>query len=677
MQKLAQYWNRCLQIAEDEKSEATEVIERLQIEMKGQSRKLEEAQLLLTQKEVQVNELESQNAELKEHDNGTSGQNAMLTEEVDELRKELSNSNTKISHLGEKCKTFKKKINEVLTEQQALYGQVESSFQAAVTELQQEKAKRETNIKEIGNALELCEKQREEMKREFDDIHARDQNEIYQGKQTISLLTNEIRAQHEGATAREKDLTENLRRQSDMQYQNGQEKLQNVESKVDLVLDACRQRLQKESENSAPISSISDKIDLVMDIIGSSPNQSQQKLFETIRSAIDPISQELENRIVTQISSRMIGEFSKYEGLEKTISKFAQAFQDELASIKQVISWQLEAKRIEQPSNTDYLHDTIVESLKDMRDGINYTRELCEGTRNVQHELNNVVGNALVSTTESERDRLTRKVEERDSKINDLWHQLVSLKDEYSARLEAIGAKNAAQEQTVVTQLLKENLHHISQSFQQEFERERQEFSEKMSQNEKANEVLRAQIQEAISTIVELKASGSPDSEKLEEQLQGEKYSVATLTHKIGNLQQEIQKSEMLRGEWHQGLKSVNTLRAKLEAAAQRIPKVEALASRLNGIARLNDVIHSTASFFEVEKQWIKTELSGRNEVEELHPGDQLSSRKIVISASQDPILKLNNLLFPSKLLPIPLVTLSLRPPLHQLAKNKSAGERL
>jgi chromosome segregation ATPase len=171
-----------LKIAADEKSEANEEIERLQIEMRGHSRKLEEAQLLLSQKEGQVNELESQNAELKEHDNGTTSQNAKLTEEVDELRKELSNSNTKISDLGEKCKTFKKKINEVLTEQQTLYGQVESSFHAAVTELRQEKAKRETDVKEIDSALDLCEKKREQMKREFDDIHARDQNEIHQSR---------------------------------------------------------------------------------------------------------------------------------------------------------------------------------------------------------------------------------------------------------------------------------------------------------------------------------------------------------------------------------------------------------------------------------------------------------------------------------------------------------------
>ncbi|CAH0052869.1 unnamed protein product [Clonostachys solani] len=665
MQQLAQYWNECLKIAADEKSEANEEIERLQIEMRGHSRKLEEAQLLLSQKEVQVNELESQNAELKEHDNGTTSQNSKLTEEVDELRKELSNSNTKISDLGEKCKTFKKKINEVLTEQQTLYGQVESSFHAAVTELRQEKAKRETDVKEIDSALDLCEKKREQMRREFDDIHARDQNEIHQSKQTISLLTNEIRVQHEEARAREKDLGENLRRQSDMEYQNGQEKLQHVESKVDLILDACRQRLQNESDNSAPIASISDKIDLVVDVIGSTPSQSQQKLFETMRSAIEPIAQELESRIVSQISSRMHGEFFKHDELEKTISKFAQAFQDELANIKQVISWQLEARRIEQPSNTDHLHDRIVESLKEMRDGINCTKELCEGTRHVQHELNKIVGNALVSTTEAERDCLTRKIEERDSKINDLWHQLVSLKDEYSARLEVVSARKATQEQTIITQLFTENLHHIGQSFQQEFERERQEFSEKMSHNEEANENLRAQIQEAISKIIEMKVPGSPDAEKLEEQLQGERHSVASLTRKIGNLEQEIESTEMLRGQWNQGLKSVNTLRAKLEAVAQRLPKVEALATKLNGITRLNEVINSTAKFFDAEKQWVKTELSGRSQVGESNPDHQLGSKKIKMHHAGKCWFTVR------------LVTLTLRHPLHRLAKNKSAGERL
>ncbi|CAG9999023.1 unnamed protein product [Clonostachys byssicola] len=647
MQQLAQYWNECLKIAEEEKAEANEEIERLQIEMRSQSRKLEEARLRLGQKEVQVNELESQNAELKEHDDGTISQNAKLTEEVDELRKELSDSNTKISHLGEKCKSFKDKINEVLTEQQTLYGQVEASFQAAVTELEREKAKRETDVKEIDSALDLCEKKREEMKREFDDIHARDQYEIQQSKQTISLLTNEIKAQHEEAMAREKDLAENLRRQNDIQYQNGQEKLQHVESKVDLVLDACRQRFQKENENSAPIASISDKIDLVVDVIGSTPSQNQQKLFETMRSAIEPIAQELETRIVSQID----GEFSKYDELEKTISKFAQAFQGELANITKAISWQLEA-RVEQTSNTDHLHNTIVEYLKDMKDGMNYTKELCEGTRNVQHELNQVVHNALLSTTESERDCLTRKIEERDLKINDLWQQLISLKDDHSAKLEAFNTKETAQEQTIITQLFRDNLHHIGQSLQQEFERERQEFSEKMSHGEKANENLRAQIQEAISKIIELKVSGSPDAEKLEEELQGERHSVASLTRKIGNLEQELKNTEMIRGQWHQGLTSVNTFRAKLEAVAQRLPKVEAIAAKLNGITRLNEVIDSTSRFFDAEKQWLKTELSGRSKVGESNPDDQLGSNMIISSASQDPILKLNSLAFPPELLP-------------------------
>lgn len=348
----------------------------------------------------------------------------------------------------------------------------------------------------------------------------------------------------------------------------------------------------------------------------------------------------------------MHGEFSKYNELEKTISRFGQTFQDELANIQQVISWQLEAKRIEQPSNTDHLHNTIVESLKDMRDGINSTKELCEGTRNVQHELNKVISNALVSATESERDCLTGKVEERDSEIDHFRHQLISLKDEYSAKLEAFSAKEAAQEQTIFTQLLRENLHHIGQSFQQEFERERQEFSEKMSHNEKANENLRTQLQEAISKIIELKVPGSPDAEKLEEQLQGERHSVASLTRKIGNLEQELKNTEMLRGQWHQGLMSVNTLKAKLEAATQRLPKVEAIAAKLNGITRLNDVINSTAKFFDAEKEWLQTELSGRSQVEESNPHDQLGSKKIVTSTSQDPILKLNSLPFPSRFFP-------------------------
>lgn len=50
MHQVAQYWNECIQIAEDEKNQANWEIERLQHRLQRQDLKLTESRALLTEK---------------------------------------------------------------------------------------------------------------------------------------------------------------------------------------------------------------------------------------------------------------------------------------------------------------------------------------------------------------------------------------------------------------------------------------------------------------------------------------------------------------------------------------------------------------------------------------------------------------------------------------------------
>lgn len=163
MHQVAQHWNECIQIAEDERNQANWEIERLQQRLQRQELKLSESQSLLGKKQRELENAERQCHQLEENDSHMMNENQRLSDEVEALHGQLSESQARATELREKQRQIRDKLNEAIQEQQDLYKRSQTFYEDSLSELRRENEKRVADSTKIDEALEKGRRKREEM----------------------------------------------------------------------------------------------------------------------------------------------------------------------------------------------------------------------------------------------------------------------------------------------------------------------------------------------------------------------------------------------------------------------------------------------------------------------------------------------------------------------------------
>ena len=170
MHQVAQYWNECIQIAEEEKGQASLEIEGLQRDLDLHRRKLADCRSMLDNKVNKLHDIEDSHRQLQENDAQSTTENERLTKEVEELRDQLFESKTLTKTLKEKHERIRRKLNEAIQEQQALFTRSRAFYEESKGNLQKEHERRATDAKVIEEALEKSRLKRDDMKRCLQDL---------------------------------------------------------------------------------------------------------------------------------------------------------------------------------------------------------------------------------------------------------------------------------------------------------------------------------------------------------------------------------------------------------------------------------------------------------------------------------------------------------------------------
>ena len=186
MEKVAQNWNKCMQLVESEKQEALYEIQRLQDNIARKSKDLKDAHGKLSRREAQIEEVERRCKKVEEQQSMVAEQNKEFCSEVESLRRELLESKQKAAQVGEKYKTYKEKINDAITEQQDLYKRTRAYYQHMLEELEQEKSRQDAKATEIDKALKVSRQKREQMKETFEVLQTQTQEQSAESKSAPS-----------------------------------------------------------------------------------------------------------------------------------------------------------------------------------------------------------------------------------------------------------------------------------------------------------------------------------------------------------------------------------------------------------------------------------------------------------------------------------------------------------
>ena len=164
MRKMAEHWNVCMQICEDEKNQAVEHIGKLEEVLMEREESLLEAHAALVDQESLSRGLKVQLEELQVKRNEPSEKEQAMSAEIRKLREQLSASQVRTAEMCEKYKVCKTKINEAIREQQDLYTRSNEHCKRLKIELEKAELERNEKTAAVDNALELSQQKREEMR---------------------------------------------------------------------------------------------------------------------------------------------------------------------------------------------------------------------------------------------------------------------------------------------------------------------------------------------------------------------------------------------------------------------------------------------------------------------------------------------------------------------------------
>lgn len=182
MERVARHWNECLEIAELEKEAAIEDVRCLQGQVKEKSNKLSNAESMLSRRQAELDEMQNRYGSIEEKHRISAQENEALAGEVEDLRKALSESKERLSQMGEKCKSYKHKINEAIGEQQDLYKRSRNYYQKMLQELESAKSEQDAKASAVDEALKESQQKREEMRKTISEYQSHANSELKKSK---------------------------------------------------------------------------------------------------------------------------------------------------------------------------------------------------------------------------------------------------------------------------------------------------------------------------------------------------------------------------------------------------------------------------------------------------------------------------------------------------------------
>lgn len=304
MQHVAQYWNECIQISEEEKNHANREIESLQHQLQRQEVKLSESRSMLKLKQHDLECAESLGRQLQEEGLQIKDENRSLSEEVQTLRGQLSESEAHTAKLRERHRQIRDKLNEAIQEQQGLYKRSQAFYEDLSGKLRQEKEERETYTSRMDELLQTSRHKREEMKQCFDDFRDKMERESRLKEETISELRGRVEEQEE-SLRHERELAESLSRQMNVE-RDSRDAIQATASSVESLLRDYAVKCVEQQGTARTVESISDRLDDLLKRIQNS--EKDESSSTAVTQAIQGMEEVIAGRVIAIVAELASGQ---------------------------------------------------------------------------------------------------------------------------------------------------------------------------------------------------------------------------------------------------------------------------------------------------------------------------------------------------------------------------------
>ncbi|KAF4504704.1 hypothetical protein G6O67_008120 [Ophiocordyceps sinensis] len=597
MHQVAQYWNECIQIAEDERNQANWEIERLQHRLQRQDLKLSESRSLLSKKQLELEDAERHCHQLQENDSHMASENQRLSGEVETLRVQLSESQTRATELRNRQRQVRDKLNEAVQEQQDLYKRSRAFYEESMSALRKENEQRVADSTKIDEALEKGRQKREEMMRCLQELRDKMDRENRLKEETITELRRRIQEQ-EDSIRHEREITETLRRQTELQ-QVTQHTIEGVASQVESLRQDWTEKTHDEQKISSVMGRIIDRLDaLAQNVqVAEGNNFSLAALKHAVQGIGDAIS--------TQVVSAVADVAANQQRAEQTILGFGFTCGGELTDIKRLLEDQNDNRAASQALEEEDKHQ-----MRDALESLESRLQTAQDTfQRVEHILEERVQQEFrFREDEIERRRadLDTRLAGRDERVSHLERQLQLTSEAYEAKVDALKSNRSCSDEAV-----QEAFHKVFAEFRNDLEQgflqERERSAEHLRQNQTALAALDSQLRAVNDHLTVAKENVFHDG--AEGNVYEENALVSKLQDQVLDLEKQAKAAEELHGRWRRDIQTVDALRAQLKEIKSRVPQMERFDMTLGNMTRMNEILHSTAQYLTHERHWARQHL--------------------------------------------------------------------
>ncbi|PNP60223.1 hypothetical protein THARTR1_00247 [Trichoderma harzianum] len=179
---IGRFWNESRGITEAETRTLNVQLRRLEKSLRGEQEKFAEINKVLEETETKLADVQKRYNTLHENNNKVAGEKERLTSELTSLKEQLSEEKKQGKLAKDKHDSYRRKLNETIGEQGALFRRAESYYNDTMDQLRKENERRTASSDEVDEALKNSLKIREEMKRCMNEYRMQMEKDVQKSK---------------------------------------------------------------------------------------------------------------------------------------------------------------------------------------------------------------------------------------------------------------------------------------------------------------------------------------------------------------------------------------------------------------------------------------------------------------------------------------------------------------
>ncbi|KLO84145.1 hypothetical protein CEK26_009927 [Fusarium fujikuroi] len=598
MQNVAEYWNECIQIAEAERQEAFQEITLLEDKLRHTQKALDKSVQLIAEKDSAIGDSKCRLGKLQEEGSLAEKETQRLQGEIESLRSDLIKSRDLEAATHEKYRKHRSKLNEAIKEQQVLFSRARNLHKEANDELQKERDRREKEAKAVELALEDSHRKREELKSCIEKYRSESEQEAQKQKHTISEL--QLRLENQ-----EKEI--NREREAATELQN---RLKTESSLLDEVktfrsdMSSLREGNEKYTEWSEKqgrlTNTLLEKLELMSNHLESRSDGQMTK--EEVKVMADKLETNIVSRLMSEIQKIISSQSDAKESagslqdiIQEHFEKLHNNIVDQQETLSKCQQWHEKA------------HQALVEHLGDISAKTLATQKTCDETNKSLARL--ATGHSVWQEGFQTHldNKLTKQLQDRESKIGDLEETLHQISQEWSKKLDLMKTSMLESDEQA-REYLQATICEIKTRLTTKLEEERVASEKDISKSETMQAAVEAHLQQVKIQLEGMSSSG-PESQLLRETLAEERKKTHDLQQQLAALECDSGVNAELFQRQLQDLKAIDVLKNQLEGMTEQVPRVENLNTTFNKMVDLNQVMQSTAFYLSKERHWVNEKL--------------------------------------------------------------------